>query len=175
MSLFKPTWLVQAVYGLTAARLKEQGIRAVFCDLDNTLLAWNNPDGSAELRDWLAAMHDADITVMVVSNNNAKRVGRALEKLDLPFVARAMKPLPIGINKAVNYLGLAKQECVMVGDQLLTDVAAGNLAGVRTILVQPLIESDAWNTSINRFLEKFVFMTLGGKKHLHYSEDLNGK
>ncbi len=39
----------------------------------------------------------------------------------------------------------------MVGDQLLTDVVASNVAGVRSILVQPLIETDAWNTRINRF------------------------
>ncbi len=41
----------------------------------------------------------------------------------------------------------------MVGDQLITDMQAGNLAGVATVLVKPLVETDKWNTRINRFLK----------------------
>ncbi len=120
-------------------------------DLDNTLIAWNNPDGTQQLHDWLQEMKQAGITVMVVSNNNHDRISRALARLDLPFVARALKPFPVGINRAVRQLGLSKHAVVMVGDQLLTDIAAGNAANVRTVLVQPLVETDAWNTRINRF------------------------
>ncbi|WP_390406839.1 YqeG family HAD IIIA-type phosphatase [Lacticaseibacillus jixiensis] len=174
MAIFKPTWLVKAVYGLTPERLHEQGIKAILTDLDNTLIAWNNPDGTKELHSWLKTMQEAGITVMVVSNNNHDRISRALSKLALPFVSRALKPLPVGINRAVKQLGLPKSAVVMVGDQLLTDVMAGNAAGVKTILVQPLVATDAWNTRINRFMERFVFMLLGGKKRLVYKEDLHG-
>ncbi|WP_461212931.1 YqeG family HAD IIIA-type phosphatase [Lacticaseibacillus sp. GG6-2] len=174
MAVFKPTWLVQAVYGLTPQRLQEQGIKAILTDLDNTLIAWNNPDGTPALHAWLQRMHEAGITVMVVSNNNHHRIARALAKLDLPFVSRALKPLPFGVERARRQLRLNKHEVVMVGDQLLTDVMAGNAAGVRTILVRPLVATDAWNTRINRFLERFVFMLLGGKSSLTYKEDLHG-
>lgn len=174
MAVFKPTWLVKAVYGLTPERLHQQGIKAILTDLDNTLIAWNNPDGTQALHDWLHTMKAAGITVMVVSNNNHDRIARALAKLELPFVSRALKPLPVGINRAVSRLGLPKSAVVMIGDQLLTDVMAGNAAGVRTILVQPLVETDAWNTRINRFFERFVFKLLGGKAHLTYKEDLHG-
>ena len=51
----------------------------------------------------------------------------------------------------------------MVGDQYLTDVAAAHAAGVRCILVQPLVTSDQWNTKINRFLERFVKQALQKK------------
>ena len=50
---FKPTWMVNSIYHVRPAELKEAGIRAVFSDLDNTLIAWNNPNGTAELRDWM--------------------------------------------------------------------------------------------------------------------------
>ncbi|MGL5687948.1 MAG: HAD hydrolase-like protein, partial [Weissella cibaria] len=66
------------------------------------------------------------------------------------------KPLTRGLNEATTTLGLAKQEVVMVGDQLLTDVWSSNNYGVRSILVKPLIETDQWNTKINRFFEKGV-------------------
>lgn len=53
-----------------------------------------------------------------------------------------------------------KSDVLMVGDQLLTDIVAGNLAGVRTVLVKPLVKTDKWNTRINRCVEKFIFLFL---------------
>ncbi|QFQ91576.1 YqeG family HAD IIIA-type phosphatase [Lacticaseibacillus manihotivorans] len=173
VAVIKPTWLVQAVYGLTPSHLQQQGIKAVLCDLDNTLIAWNNPDGTKQLHDWLNEMQQAGLIVMVVSNNNHDRVKRALAKLELPFVSRALKPLPVGINRAIKQLGLKRSEVVMVGDQLLTDVLAGNVARIKTILVQPLVETDAWNTRITRFFERGAFWLLGGKSRLTYREDIN--
>ena len=35
-------------------------IHAVLVDLDNTLIAWNNPDGTPEVRAWLDEMTMAD-------------------------------------------------------------------------------------------------------------------
>ncbi len=35
---------------ITPAQLKKLGIKAVLTDLDNTLIAWNNPDGTEELK-----------------------------------------------------------------------------------------------------------------------------
>lgn len=54
-------------------------------------------------------------------------------------------------------MGLRKEQVMMVGDQLITDIQAGNLAGVESVLVKPLIETDKWNTRINRFLKKLFF------------------
>lgn len=51
----------------------------------------------------------------------------------------------------------------MVGDQLLTDILGANRAGLRTILVRPIVQSDAWNTSINRFFERFIMRHLLNK------------
>ena len=49
---YKPDFAVEAAYDLTVADLKKQGIKAVLVDLDNTLIAWNNPDGTPEMRQW---------------------------------------------------------------------------------------------------------------------------
>lgn len=153
---FTPTWMVTAIYKLTPEQLKSQGIKAVLTDLDNTLIAWNNPDGTSELHEWLHAMRKADIPVMIVSNNSASRIKRVADPLNLPFVARALKPMVRGLNAAVKELGLKKSEVVMVGDQLITDVWSAHNYGIRSILVKPLIETDQWNTQINRFFEKGI-------------------
>ncbi|WP_431202486.1 HAD-IIA family hydrolase [Bradyrhizobium betae] len=45
------------------------------------------------------------------------------------------KPHPFLIEQALEYLGTAKHETIMIGDQLATDIAAGNAAGLRSILL----------------------------------------
>src|SRR5699024_966931 len=81
---------------------------------------------------------------------------RAVERFELPFVSMALKPFVRGINIAKKRYNLKSNEVVLVGDQLMTDIAAANNAGIRSILVKPLVKSDAWNTKPNRMLEKII-------------------
>lgn len=171
---FKPTWMINSVYSIAPQQLKQQGIRAVFTDLDNTLIAWNNPDGTPELKQWMQSLEEANIPLIVISNNNYERVKRAVAPLALPFISRALKPLGFGIKRATRKLGLQPHEVVMVGDQLLTDMVAANQAGVYSILVKPLIKTDAWNTRINRFFERYVMKQLLMQyPMLQWQEELN--
>ena len=63
---------------------------------------------------------------------------------------------------------------MMVGDQLMTDMVAANEAGVRSILVKPLLDTDKWDTRINRFFERIVWRELRKKyPQLQWQEDLN--
>ena len=75
---FKPTWMVKSIYSVSPEQLKAHGIRAVFSDLDNTLIAWNNPEGTPELHQWMAELKEAGIPLIVISNNNKKRVAKAV-------------------------------------------------------------------------------------------------
>ncbi|MBR0971346.1 HAD-IIA family hydrolase [Bradyrhizobium japonicum] len=45
------------------------------------------------------------------------------------------KPQPFLIERALEHLGTAKHETIMIGDQLATDIAAGNAAGLRSVLL----------------------------------------
>jgi 4-nitrophenyl phosphatase len=45
------------------------------------------------------------------------------------------KPDPFMIEQALRYLGTPKQETVMIGDQVATDIVAGQSAGLRAILI----------------------------------------
>lgn len=153
---FKPTWMLNSIYNLTPKQIQQHQIKLILTDLDNTLIAWNNPNGTPELNAWLNTMKAAHIPVLVVSNNNEKRVQKAVEKFDLPFVSRAMKPLKHGIRKAMKRYQVAPENAVLVGDQLMTDILAANRSGIKSILVKPIVESDAWNTKLNRSLEKVI-------------------
>ncbi|WP_049098638.1 YqeG family HAD IIIA-type phosphatase [Enterococcus faecalis] len=163
-SKYKPTWMIDAIYKINPAQLKKLGIKAVLTDLDNTLIAWNNPDGTEELKTWLLEMKNAGITVLVVSNNKDSRIKRVVEKFDLDYVARALKPTARGFKLAEKKLGLKPSEMLMVGDQIMTDIRGANAAGIRNVLVQPIVDTDGWNTRINRFFERKIMKYLS-KKH----------
>lgn len=155
--LFRPKYTIDSIYHLKIDELQKLGIKAVFSDLDNTLLAWNKFETAEEMNKLNQRLAKANIKLVVISNNNAERVGKVLNPYGIAFVAKSRKPLPFAINKEREKLNLKKNQIMMVGDQLITDIQAGNLAGVESVLVQPLVETDKWNTRINRFLRKLYF------------------
>jgi HAD superfamily phosphatase (TIGR01668 family) len=160
LSNYKPTWQIEAIYQLTPEMLHKHGVSAILTDLDNTLIAWNNPNGTEELRQWLKDMKQANIPVVVVSNNSAKRIAKAVQPLGVDFVSRALKPFTRGFKNAEKKLNLPKEKLLMVGDQLMTDIHGSNRAGIRSVLVKPIIETDAWTTKLNRARERKVWKRL---------------
>lgn len=160
---YMPDFAIEAVYDLTVESLKKHKIKAVLVDLDNTLIAWNNPDGTPEMKQWLHNLQDAGIRVIVVSNNTKTRVKRAVEKFEIDYVYWSMKPFTFGINRALKQFHFKKNEVVMVGDQLMTDIRAAHRAGIRSILVKPLVEHDSIKTKLNRMRERQVMKKITEK------------
>lgn len=170
--LFRPKYTIDTIYHLDTKELKKMDVRAVFSDLDNTLLAWNKFETAKEMDRLNQRLAHAGIKLVVISNNNGQRVGKVLDPYHISFVAKSKKPLPFAITKERKRLGLSKEQVMMVGDQLITDMQAGNLAGVRTVLVKPLIKTDKWNTRINRFFEKIIFFFLALSHRVTFRETL---
>lgn len=170
--LFRPAYTIKSIYGLPLARLQKMGIKAVFSDLDNTLLAWNKRTTTKKMQNLNKRLAAANIKLVVISNNNAYRIGKVLNPYQISFVAKAKKPLPFALTRERKELGLRKRQVMMVGDQLITDMQAGNLAGLQTVLVRPLIETDKWNTRINRFFEKIIFFFLNLRHRITFKEQL---
>ena len=152
--------MVESIYHITPEQLEKNNIKGVLTDLDNTLIAWNNPEGTQELKDWIALMKENAIPVVIISNNSDKRIKIIADKLQLTYVPRSMKPSRRGYIKAAEQLQLPLDQCLMVGDQLLTDVFGANRAGVKSVWVMPIINSDGWNTRINRFFERKLLKRL---------------
>lgn len=160
LELFKPTWMVHSIYSITVKQLRANGIKAVLVDLDNTLIAWNQPEATEESIIWIRTIKDAGIPVMILSNNSGSRIKEVADILDVGFVSRSMKPTTRAFKIAENKMGISADEMVMVGDQLITDVLGANRYDLRTILVKPLLASDAWNTKFNRFIEMKIMHAL---------------
>src|SRR5690625_3364341 len=133
-----------------------KNIKGIIIDLDNTLVPWNVAHATDEVKNWLQLMKDAQIHVMIFSNNNKERVALFAEPLETPFVYKAKKPLQKAFRKAKKVMGFHDDEIAVIGDQLLTDILGGNRAGFYTILVVPIVQSDAAITTFNRKIERLI-------------------
>ena len=125
------------------------------------------------MKQWLHDLRDAGIRIIVVSNNTKKRVQRAVEKFGIDYVYWALKPFTFGIDRAMKEFHYDKSEVVMVGDQLMTDIRAAHRAGIRSILVKPLVQHDSIKTQINRARERRVMRKITEKYGpITYKKDL---
>lgn len=157
MPFFKPTHWIKSVLTIDEAFLKENGIGALILDLDNTLSMHGNPAAEEGIPEWLDEMRTLKVPMIVVSNNVRRRVAPLAEKLGLEFVCSGAKPLPFGIRKAIRRLGVPLERTAVVGDQIFTDVVGGNLARVKTILVEPFHLEKGILFKVKRTVEGFVF------------------
>ncbi|ALC89864.1 hypothetical protein AM500_08820 [Bacillus sp. FJAT-18017] len=153
---FLPDEHVKNIFLITPEQLKEKGIKGIITDLDNTLVEWDRPYATPKLIEWFDEMRKNDILVTIVSNNNEQRVRAFSDPLGIPFIFQARKPMTRAFKKAINRMGLKREETVVIGDQLLTDVFGGNRGGFHTILVVPVASTDGLITRFNRKVERRI-------------------
>ena len=138
MSLFFPTLYRRRITDVTADDLHRLDAKAVLLDVDNTLTTHDTPDLTDEVKSWLAERQADGFVLLIVSNNREERVAPFAEKIGLPFYAHARKPLPFGFRAAARQAGVHRKQCVVIGDQIFTDMLGANLAGISSILLEPI-------------------------------------
>ncbi|GEO46808.1 YqeG family HAD IIIA-type phosphatase [Companilactobacillus kimchii] len=174
--MFKPYIMLDKITDIEIDDLKQLGITTIMTDLDNTLLPWNSNKYDLSLRKWLNQMSKNDIEVMIVSNNSYERVEKAVHELPVSIVARAVKPLPFVIINHIRSEKINPASVLFVGDQVMTDVLAGNMAGLKTVLVKPLVKTDAKKTRVNRFFERPILKAMQKRdKNLYWKDSLNDR
>lgn len=149
-----------SVLDLQPEHLRVLGLRGLLLDLDCTLKDYHATQVGTPVRAWLRQLRDAGIGLCLVSNGKHLRIERFSQDLDIPFVARAFKPLPRGCRHGLQILGLPAHQTAMIGDQLFADVLAGRLAGLFTILVRPTSPIEPWFTRIKRPWERLALRWL---------------
>lgn len=155
--LFKPDFWLKNVMQIDKEFLKKNKVRALILDMDNTLSMHDDPAAEDGVLEWLDEMRRLGIKMRVVSNNNTRRVEPLARALGLEFTANGAKPLTFGVNRAVKAMKVSRREALVVGDQIFTDVLAGNLADIRTVLVEPFHLENKWTFKLKRRVESLVF------------------
>ena len=101
-------------------------------------------------------IEEKGIKCCLVSNAKSGRSAKIAEMLGIPVVTYANKPGTSGIFRAIELMKTTPAKSVMVGDQVFTDVIAGNRAGVRTFMVEKLHKKEIWYVLLKRPFEKLV-------------------
>lgn len=157
MGIFRATRYVASLPLVDAEALAAEGVRLVLLDRDNTCVPRDASEPPAEVMAWLARARAAGLTVGLVSNNfHSSQVGATARLMGCEVVDHAMKPAPFALRRAMRMHAVMPGEAVMIGDQVFTDVVAGNLARVRTVLVRPQSRSDLWYTHVFRVFERLA-------------------
>lgn len=132
------------------------GFTSVLMDVDNTILTRDTHEVPADVAAWLSRAREAGLAFCLVSNNWHEGVYHLAERLELPIVAKAVKPLPPAFLAALRKIGAKRAETVVIGDQLVTDVLGAHFLGMTAYLLQPLVEQDLPHTLLLRNFERLV-------------------
>ncbi|MCR5681836.1 MAG: YqeG family HAD IIIA-type phosphatase [Clostridiales bacterium] len=149
-----PDRMLPTFRDVTPAMLREAGIRYIFSDIDNTLATYDDPEPPDDVTAWIRAMEEAGIRVVFVSNNDAERVTRFAAPLGCPAYPKARKPLLGVLGRAMKDAGAGAEDSLLLGDQLLTDCAAGRRAGMRVIIVPPIKDKTTLFFRAKRWIER---------------------
>lgn len=156
----KPTWVLEDLSAIDMPfleRLKLRGITGMILDLDNTLIVPKTAYLQDEVRAWLRLVQTQNFKLFVVSNNrNAAYVDQTADLLGIPHIGQAGKPRLRSLHIALETMGLASHEVVVVGDRPLTDIWAGQRLGALTILIPPLNQREPWYIKSLRKLERLA-------------------
>ena len=152
MGIFKPNIYKKNIFEIDYSKLKKEGIKCLVYDLDNTLGLISHKNCPDETKELLNKLRE-DFIVVISSNNTRSRLKPYLEELNIDGVSWSMKPSIRSLIVIKNKFKLKKKEMCIIGDQIVTDILAGNRYRIKTILVDPLGEKDLKITGLNRKIE----------------------
>jgi len=117
-----PNVYLNNVKEITIELLKENNIKGLLLDVDNTLIDFNHKilDG---VKDWCQDLKKQGIKLCILSNTNKiEKVKKVAKELDLQYINFAKKPSKGGFIRAMNLLDLKAENMAIAGDQVMTDV-----------------------------------------------------
>ena len=144
----------QSIYEIEIDFYKRNGITTLFMDLDNTLDSYRAREPKPQTIEYVSELKKNKITPIIISNNKAKRVSGYANLLGVEFLSSARKPFSRRIKAEIARRNLKKDEVMLVGDQLMTDVLAAKGAGIKVVLTEKLVKEDQWTTHINRLIDR---------------------
>lgn len=154
--IFYPNGYFKKVSEISLEYLKENNIKGLILDVDNTLIDYYR-NMSEETVKWANNLKQNGIKMCILSNSEKQEKVKAVaEKLGLEYSYFGMKPFKKGFKKAQKMLGLENNEIAAVGDQIFTDVIGANRMRMFSILVEPIEEKDIWVTKLKRPIENYI-------------------
>ena len=140
LMVYVPDVYQEDIYQINYARLKENGIKLISYDIDDTIddsfinkfeanapmLTVTMPDKAREL---VRGLKDMGFTVVLLTNAQHELAEGACKDLGADYcVARARKPEISGFEAIAAKYGVDKSQMAHVGNSMRADIAGGNLS-----------------------------------------------
>lgn len=152
-SVFRPCMYAKKVSDIDFSDLKSRGFRYALLDFDNTLAPDHYTEPIEYSYEMVKRMKKAGFSLCLVSNAKSERSAKIAQMLDIPCISYAHKPSPSGVFRALDLIGAEKASTILIGDQIFTDMIAGNRAGVFTIFVERYSKKEVFYVVLKRFPE----------------------
>lgn len=154
--IYEPNAIFNKVTDIKPEFLKENNIKGIILDVDNTLITL---DGKklAGIDDWVEKIKNSGFKIYIASNTlKYKRVKDIADELKIDFTFWSLKPLKRGLIQAKWYLKLPSNEIAEIGDQFFTDVIGAKRMKMFSILTKPLSPEKTSFGRLKRKIEKRV-------------------
>ncbi len=152
---FYPFEYVDSVFAIDYQKLYAKGYRGILFDIDNTLVH-HGEDSTEEVDELFRMIQGIGFQTLLLSDNNQERIQRFLKNINSLYIQEAGKPDPANYLKGVQMMGIKKEEAVVVGDQIFTDILGANRSGIDSILVKYLRYENETKIGKRRQLEKII-------------------
>lgn len=149
---YYPYEYAQSVFQIDYQKLYDRGFRGIIFDIDNTLVH-HGDSSTLEIDDLFRRIQGIGLKTILLSNNDRERTERFINNIDTPYICDADKPEPGNYLKAVKLLGIKKEEAVVVGDQIFTDILGANRSKLASILVRFIRLDNEKSIGKRRYLE----------------------
>lgn len=144
-------------------KLYEKGYRGIIFDIDNTLVPHGAPADKKTI-EFFKYLKKTGFKTCLISNNSKERVLPFAKAVGAKAVWKANKPAGRNYLLACRQMKTDRTNTVFVGDQIFTDVLGANLAGIPSILVEPIHPKEEIQIVLKRYLEKIVLFFYHRKK-----------
>ena len=158
VTMFKylPDFVAKSIFEMNLQVLLDMGVRGIAVDIDNTLVPMNVKTPGHEAVQWIEKVKSMGFKVCILSNARTHRTKLFMDKLGIHGIGFANKPGRKGYDRAAAYMGLANNECVILGDQLFTDIKGGVKSGFVTVLSECLDGNEILYVKLKRMPEKRI-------------------
>ncbi|BAZ06719.1 YqeG family HAD IIIA-type phosphatase [Calothrix sp. NIES-3974] len=136
--------------------LKLCQFQGIILDLDNTIISEDDRYLSPHVEAWISEAKSAGFKMFMLSNGKRRhRVIYWSNRLNIPALSPARKPLPKAFKHAISVMQIKPHQVVVIGDSFHTDILGAKIIGCASIQVASLPHPPRWWEKIaGRFVQK---------------------
>lgn len=149
-----PKFTCKNIFNIDFELIKSFGFKHLFIDLDNTLASPFDTIPNENVNELFNKLKMLNFDIVIISNNKEKRVKTFVDSLSVKYIYRCKKPSTKKIKAYMQENKIDCSECIVIGDQIMTDVNMANHLNIDSVLLEPLVKKEEFITFFPRLLDK---------------------